>query len=185
MVTCLIRVPGADAVTNRETRIYLTLGVTVLISSLLLWQYFHGGIPRHHILHNKDLPAISNVWGLLILPLLTWLCVGVVNRRHRVGYPGKVKAALVAGFAYGLVLAASFALGNEPLSAVMGPALIGLALFVPLYRAEYLLGFVLGMSYTFGAFLPTVFGLIVATLGFVVYHYIRPIPLWMYRKVRQ
>lgn len=45
---------------------------------------------------------------------------------------------------------------------------------VPIYYAEFILGFIFGMSYTFGAILPTIFILIIAGLGFLVYRFIRP-----------
>lgn len=39
-------------------------------------------------------------------------------------------------------------------------ALMPISLFIPIYRAEYLLGFVLGMTYTFGVVIPTGTGLL-------------------------
>ena len=50
-------------VTFFKKRIYCTILVTVFIWTLLLWDYFHGGVPSHHLLQNKDLPAFSNWWG--------------------------------------------------------------------------------------------------------------------------
>ena len=43
----------------------------------------------------------------------------------------------------------------------MGPGLLLLALFFPIYRSECFLGFVIGMSYTSGVILPTGFGIAV------------------------
>ena len=48
--------------------LYITGIVTAGIWSLLLWDHFNGGVPSHHIMHQKDLPAISNWWGGLLLP---------------------------------------------------------------------------------------------------------------------
>jgi len=45
--------------------------VTFLIFSFLFWEYFHGGVTSHHILHQKDLPSISNWWSGIFLPILT------------------------------------------------------------------------------------------------------------------
>ena len=55
--------------------------------------------------------------------------------------------------------------------------LIVLSFFIPLYYSEFMLGFILGMTYTFGAILPTVFILVIAVIGLVTYRYIRPIIL--------
>lgn len=47
------------------------------------WEYSHGGIQRHHLLNDASLPAISNAWGLLVLPLLGVLAGWEVTRRTR------------------------------------------------------------------------------------------------------
>jgi hypothetical protein len=56
------------------------------------------------------------------------------------------------------------------------------ALFLPVYRAEYLLGFVIGMSFTFGVVLPTGVGTILGLAGVVLYLYIRPGILYVVSK---
>jgi hypothetical protein len=43
--------------------------------------------------------------------------------------------------------------------------LFALAVQLPLYRAEHVLGFVVGMTFTFGAVLPTIIGAVFATLS--------------------
>lgn len=52
-------------------------------------------------------------------------------------------------------------------------ALIPLALFIQIYRTEYLLGFVLGMTYTFGVLLPTAFGLLLLLIFAGLYNVVR------------
>jgi hypothetical protein len=49
------------------------------------------------------------------------------------------------------------------------------ALFLPIYRAESVLGFVLGMTFAFGSVLPILFGSIVALLSALLYQYVRPV----------
>jgi hypothetical protein len=80
----------------KNLRPIVTVIISVLVFVFLLWDYFNGGVPSHHILHQKDLPAISNWWNLLLIP-------------------------------------------------------------------------------TFGAILPTLFILIIASIGFILYKYIRPL----------
>ena len=63
------------------TRILITGIVTLLILGLLLWQNFHGGVPSHHILNRADLPEISNWWGGLVLPILTWVLLRKIEKR--------------------------------------------------------------------------------------------------------
>ena len=49
--------------------------VVALFASVahLAWEHTHGGVQSHHFLARPDLPAISNWWGLIILPSLGWL----------------------------------------------------------------------------------------------------------------
>ncbi|MGC1516195.1 MAG: hypothetical protein WA810_11525 [Maribacter sp.] len=51
----------------------------------------------------------------------------------------------------------------------MGTVLM-LAFFFPVYKSEYLVGWVLGSMFTFGAMIPMVFGSILAGLFFIFYY---------------
>ena len=62
-------------------RIGLTVTVTLAIWSLLVWQHFHGEVAAHHLLHNLDLPRISDWYGGLLLPVLTWSLLSLTRRR--------------------------------------------------------------------------------------------------------
>ncbi len=69
---------------NKEfftARLYFTATVTVAIWSLLAWNYYHGGIPSHHLLADENLPEVSNVWGGLLLPALTWFLLYRIQLR--------------------------------------------------------------------------------------------------------
>ncbi len=45
------------------------------------WQATHGGVVSHHLLDQRNLPAISNWRGLAIVPLVGGLAVWSVRRR--------------------------------------------------------------------------------------------------------
>lgn len=142
----------------------------------LAWQYFHGGVPSHHLLARADLPAISNWWGGLVLPLMTWFLVGRVHRRLVSQAGSSVRYALsgfIAALCFGVLLSVFFTLGDEQITGAMFESLFLIALVVPIYRAEYLLGFVLGMAYTFGGVLPSIIGSVMALITMVIYCYIR------------
>jgi hypothetical protein len=160
--------------------------VTVLILTFLLWEHFHGGVTSHHILHSKDLPAISNWWSGLLLPILTWFLLGREEKRldQNATVPqqsnramSKVVWIFIVGLVLGIVLAASFTYAFRPFLDNVLYILIVLSFFIPLFYAEFILGFILGMTYTFGAILPTVFILVIAGIGWVIYRYIRPLIL--------
>ena len=147
-------------------------GALVLVH--ILWEYFHGGVTSHHLLAREELPAISNWWGLLTIPLLTWATLSRIQGRFKKGGAGSGHAdAIVAGgFFGGLVLGLSLALLWEfglvhYMSYVLLFPLV-LALVFPVYRAECLLGFVLGMVYTFGGVLPILIGGVLTLLGLFI-----------------
>lgn len=169
-----------------------TAGVALATWAGLAWAHLHGGVPSHHLLARADLPSISNAWGGLLLPALTWFLVGRVHRRLARRAAGPAGAALyptavLAGFAgalvFGALLSVFFTRGQAPLTALMAQALVPLALLFPIYRAEYVLGFVLAMTYTFGAMLPTGFACAVALMAVVLYRGVRPLAVGLGRRL--
>lgn len=168
------------------TRIFLTGAVTALIFGLLFWQYFHEGVPSHHILQQKDLPEISNWWGGLILPVLTWILLGrIQNRLNKQDSSNqqiknrniKIIGLFLLGLMLGISIVVSFTNNYRFfLDNVLYVFLI-FSLIFPIYYAEFILGFIFGMTYTFGAILPTIFILILTLVGFLIYKFIRPLLL--------
>jgi hypothetical protein len=165
-----------------KIRLYFTAGVTLLIWMLLVWNHFHVGVPRHHILANEDLPAISNWWGAALLPLLTWFLLYRIEIRISSKNQGsteisadlkKVLYGFTGALFFGVLLSFFFSFGYADICGYMVLALLPIAVLFPVYRAECLLGFVIGMTYTFGAVLPTGIGLILALIGAVLYVYLR------------
>lgn len=168
--------------TFSATRFFITILVTIAIWCLLAWNYFHGGVPSHHVLNDPGLPAISNWWGGLLLPVLTWALLYRVEIRIKsaqIGaaesptYPPSIFYRMGAALLYGIVVAASFAWDYTDITGYLILAVLPPALFFPLYRAECLLGFVLGMSYTFGAVLPTAIGTILVLACAILYLLVR------------
>ncbi len=165
-----------------KARLYLTGIASIAVGALLIWDHYHGGVPSHHISANKDLPAISNWWGALLLPLLTLFLLYRIQKRAFDKYEGAEARRLLPGVLYGfagallfgILIAACFTFGYPDITDYLILALLPLAIFFPIYRAECLLGFVVGMTYTFGAVLPTGFGALVCLVGLVLYLYIRP-----------
>lgn len=155
-------------------RLALTVAALAGESCHLGWEYTHGGVLAHHLLANPDLPAVSNWWGILLIPLLTWWLAGGIVRRAegrrtaatRTGIPPWT--GFVCALAYGAVLATLFAFG----SALVDPLFLGvlvLGLAIRLSRPEFVLGFVLGMTFVVGAVLPTLFAFIIAGLSWTVH----------------
>lgn len=159
-----------------RVRCAATATVAVAEWLFLAWQHFHGGVPSHHFLDRADMPAISNWWGGLVLPLMTWILAGRVYQRVASRAGTSIRSALmgaIGALCFGVLLSVFFSLGNDQVTGAMFESLFLIALFTPIYRAEYLLGFVLGMAYTFGGVLPSIVGSFVALIAMVIYCYVR------------
>jgi hypothetical protein len=180
-------VEGTDKdVTGRQfPRLQLYATALVILTELahLTWEHFHGGIRTHHFLARADMPAIYNGWGLLLLPVLTWFVTGRIEQRIALQADesnAALKPVAIAayGFAgallFGIALANAFANGYEDTSAYLLQGILLLAILLPVYRTECLLGFVLGMTFTFGAVLPVVIGSVIAVLSAFIHRFIRP-----------
>ena len=133
----------------------LILG-TVAAALQLGWEHTHGGILRHHLLNDASLPAISNLWALLVMPMLGALAGWVVDRRTRERSGTLIPA--IAGFLGsllgGVALSVAFVASGEAAATQVMMALLVAAVLLPVYRAEYLFGFVVGMTFVFGPVLP-------------------------------
>lgn len=174
---------------SRNFKWYVTAVVTLAIWALLAWNhYVEGGIPTHHILAREDLPEVSNIWGGLLLPLLSWFLLYRIEWRlsgtsteatRQLAYPISVFYGFFGALIFGTVLATAFTLGYNDIPANMVMSILVLGLLWPIYRSEYLLGFVIGMTYTFGAILPTGFGSILLMVGAVLHLLLRPLFLWV------
>ncbi len=136
----------------------------------LAWEAQHGGIKVHHLMQSAALPGLSNLWGLLILPVLAaWAA-----RRLPPAGAGRARewAPLLIGFALplllGLALAQAFSVQAQALTEGLFLLILLLALLLPAHRPECLLGFALGMSWTFGAVIPTLVGALIAGLSWLL-----------------
>lgn len=174
-------------------RAYVTGLVLLAELAHLAWEYFHGGVRSHHLLNRADLPAISNAWGALLLPLLAWFLTGRVQRRMVLRSGGTaaaraIPASIIAGFlvalSVGIALSTSFTMGNETVSSYIAQGIMALGVLLPIYRAECLLGFVLGMTFTFGAVLPTLVGSVFATASATVHLLVYPLLMRGWARLR-
>ena len=68
-----------------------------------------------------------------------------------------------------------FTRGYETAASALSLRMFVLALLLRVYRAECLLGFALGMTFTFGAVLPAVIGSIIALMSAAVRLGVRPV----------
>ena len=176
----------------KRIRIYLTVAVLLAEIGHLAWEHFHGGIASHHFLNRADMPAVSNGWGLLLLPAISWFLGGIALRRSiataaavTINAPGgQAEAAglargvfvgFFAGLLFGASLAATFSLGYQDVTSILFFGMLLLALVFRVYRAECVLGFVLGMTFTFGAILPALVASVTAVISVVAHRGLYPL----------
>lgn len=162
-----------------KIRIYITAIVSITIWSLLAWEYTHGGFESHFILRRKDMPELQNWWGGILLPILTWFLLYRIEKRPEALLSKRVMYGFLIAF---LIAASIITLVHFDIHELPGYLLISIlliALFYPVYKAECLLGFILGMTFSFGAVLPTLVGSILAIIGFLIYHLLRPAALFL------
>lgn len=166
-----------------RSRLYLTASVMLAELAHLTWEHFNGGVQSHHILNRSDMPAISNWLGILLLPALTWFLTGRIRRRIALRSGAKeaastLPAGVIAGFVgsllFGILLSISFTNNLETVASYLFLGMFLLALLLPVYRAECVLGFILGMAFVFGAVIPAVVGSVIAALSAVIHLCVRP-----------
>jgi hypothetical protein len=150
------------------------------------WELTHGGVGSHHLLARRDLPAISNSWGLIILPFLGWLASR--NATRRAALDDTAAARSIAGFSgallVGVALSWSFAAGFESAATGIFLSALAIGLILPSYRAEYIFGFVLGMTFVLGSVLPTIAALLGASISAVAHLVVYPGVARLYCAVR-
>lgn len=193
--TCCQAKTGNDVSERQLPRVRLALTVLATLAELanLAWEHFNGGVVSHHILDRSDLPAISNGWGALLVPVLTWFLIGRIQRRIALRpdagqaasrLPLTVVVGFVVALLFGILIAICFTHGYETVLSYLFPGMVVLALLLPAYRAECVLGFALGMTLTFGAVLPTVIATIITIASALTQLWIYPLVMrqWAWLK---
>ena len=162
------------------------LAIGLLASALHLgWEYTHGGVASHHLLARADMPAVSNWWGLIVLPLLGWAASrSALGRAARHDAARRSTAAFFGALIVGLALSLSFAAGLESAASAIFLAALGIGVFLPTYRAECLFGFVLGMTFVLGSVLPMMFALVGAAISAAAHFMVQPVIARLWKVVR-
>lgn len=170
-------------------RYYIVGIVTLLVWAQIAWQYFNGGVLRHYLLHRDDLPSFSNWWGVITIPIVTCFLLGRIAKYVN-AVPNKATERsrqslflFLGGLLFSSVLSLLFTLTPE--SALLGYlpfAVIALSLFFPLYRAAFMLGYVLGLVYSFGGVLPLIIAVVFALIFVIAYKLVRQGVLLLFKK---
>jgi fatty-acid desaturase len=175
-----------------RTRIYFTGIITLAVWLFLAWEHFNGGVRTHHFLADKNLPGFSNWLGGILIPVLTWFLLYRIQMRIDNQQNGGLKTSnhlkpviykFIAALLFGVLLSVFFKFGYSDIPGYMFLGLLLISLFFPLYWAECLLGFVIGMMQTFGTVIPTLIGSILIAVTAINYLFIRRGFLFIYLKL--
>lgn len=130
--------------TTLKGRMIFIAIVTMLFGLQLFWEHSHGGVNTHYLLHRQDLPGFSNWWGIIVLPLLTWILLYLIHRRFKANKSTseekkRVIIRFLAGLLFGILMSILFPLGYEAVQANLMLGVILLSFFIPLFfRSIYL-----------------------------------------------
>jgi hypothetical protein len=157
---------------SKKNRLLITGIIALAIFGHIAWDYFHGGIPTHYLFHSNDMPGIPNWWGAIVLPFFSYFLLFRIHKRLNSPESNdslkKVSLRFLAGLLFAISISVTFLNGIEVTDYIMGLIFI-LSFVFPLFKSEYLLGWVLGAAYVFGAIIPIVFGSILCLLFFLIY----------------
>ncbi|ESP91745.1 hypothetical protein [Pseudoalteromonas luteoviolacea] len=167
----------------KTIRNYLMATAIVCQIALLIWESLNGGVVTHHFLAREDMPGLSNWWGLVILPFLVWITAYSIEKRsqhlqdnqdrskfHKAAYISFL-AMLVISIAQSTI----FSLGYSTAALSILMAITFISLFLPLYRIEAIVGYVLGGAYFTGPMIPFV-GVVIFVVVSVFAHFcIKPL----------
>lgn len=170
--------------------LYFTIGSTIYILTTLIWEHFHGGVSGHNLLKRKELPNISNWWGAILLPLVSYISFAQIRKRidfnsdfTSLKFTKQHVVPFLIAMLYGVLIVVFSSTDNSNISYLMFMGLFFVALFLPIYYSEYVLGFILGLSYAFGGALPVVIAAVLATIYFLIFNYIRVFFIFIGRKI--
>jgi hypothetical protein len=161
---------------------------TLAYWGLLAYQYTHGGVTGHSFLARDDMPVISNWWGGLSIPLVAYVLTGRLQRRLVAFGTDSARAdaalrmaavAFVGAALYGGAMAIGFSTGYDEVSSFLFQALPVVGLLLPIFRAEYLLGFIVALSMCFGGVLPLIIATGVAGMSLVLHATVRRGVSWL------
>jgi hypothetical protein len=97
----------------------------------------------------------------------------------------KILVRFIIGLLLGITLAISFTNNFKIFLDNVLYIFLVLGFIIPLFSSEFILAFILGMVYTFGAILPTAFVLVMAVIGLLLFKVIRPLLLKLLRTFKK
>ncbi|OHU85395.1 MULTISPECIES: hypothetical protein [Pseudoalteromonas] len=180
--------------TVHKQQYWLVAIVAAFVGATLTWEHLNGGVISHYLLHNPNYPSISNYWGMLVLPTLAWVAAHRVIKRMKledeenknvaVAIPKHVKMGFAIMFCVTALQSIAWVLGHQDITMYLALGMLVAGLFVPIYRSECILAHVLASSVIFGAVIPLLGMLIMASISAVSNLVIKPVIVKLSTRLR-
>ncbi len=158
-----------------KNRLLFTAIISMLTYLQIAWDYFHDGVPTHYLFQSGSLPGISNWWGVLVMPLIVWIILHRIKQREEKDSSAQnfsrirlIVIRFVSALLVAITISILFNISSSGLDYIMIGLFI-LAIFIPLFYIEYLLGFIIGAAFTFGVGIPTLFGPVLLLIFAIIY----------------
>jgi hypothetical protein len=145
---------------------YSLISIVVFYFCFLVYQHFNDGVPSHHFLANEEYPEISNWYGIIVVCLFSSITLYTFRAKD---FSLKNAVEAIIAFLYGLILFLSYSAELSAMTKSMFFGLFIIGLMYPIYRIHIYFGILLGMSYGFGAVLPTIMIGIAALLSWIIH----------------
>ncbi len=166
----------AQKIVNNKI-VFITM-ITALAVLHVLLEHYSGGVITHHLLAREDLPGISNWWGILTIPILTTICIFLVDKRIKKidrttlelkNELSRIPKRFLGALCFGVLLSVLWETGQENILQYLIYIPLLLSLFFKISFPETFLGFVIGMTFTFGGILPMIIGSVLLILSFLIW----------------
>ena len=170
---------------------YFIFAVTVYTAAHLLWEILNGGVVRHHLLNRADMPAVSNWWGMVILPGLAWFASTRMKKRLTVkqaeglSIPKHIKFGFVGILLLSLLQSFAFKLGVPSVTLIIALAILIGGVFLPIYRAECFLAHVMGGCIAFGSVIPLIGFTIMALVSALANLVVKPLLVKLVARIKK
>lgn len=176
----------------KKSALYFIVAVSLYAAIHLVWQYFNGGVVSHHLLARADMPAVSNWWGIVILPMLAWFATTRMKLRIEfsdmpasiVTFPKHIVIGFIGILSLSLIQSLAFKLGQPNITMYLALMMLTAGLFLPIYRAECFLAHVMGGSIAFGSVIPLIGFTVMALISVVANLGVKPLLIKLITRIK-
>jgi len=165
-----------------KNKLLFVVIVTTLVFLHVIWDYNNGGVPIHHVLADKNLPGISNWWGCLTIPVVSWVLISLTQKRIQktnathtdtTAYPNNSFLGFILSLGFGIFISLLWEFRMEDILVYVIWFPVFFSLVTRVHYPEYALGVILGLVYTFGGILPLAIGIFLYPVSFLVWNLFR------------